>query len=68
MKLRECTHGVIVQSTGSEDIGMIVGITNNVPASDREARSFVERAVPLIQWAHGETSGIHPSNIELYTD
>ena len=62
MKLKDCTHGKII--TDGEKVGMIVGITNNTPNCDQETRSKMGRAIPLVQWSFGGTSGIHHANIE----
>jgi len=64
MKLKDCVHGILVQDRNG-DIGMIVGITNNCETADQNTRAERERAIPLVQWSHGGTCGIHPDNIEL---
>ncbi len=65
MKLKNCTHGILVKNNGSTGpIGMIVGITNSCPSCTLEQRKDPARAIPLVQWAHGGTSSVHPSNIE----
>lgn len=65
MKLSKCTHGKIVISENN-GIGMIVGITNNIPCSSISDRAKEDRAIPLVQWAHGGTFGINAYNIEEY--
>ena len=64
MKLKDCTHGRLVV-TKDGVIGMIVGITNNCTAACLDTRNEPDRAIPLVQWANGETYGIHYGNIEL---
>lgn len=64
MELKDCTHGkLVVDNDGC--IGMIVGITNNCKAAGLDTRNAPDRAIPLVQWANGETYGIHYGNIEL---
>lgn len=66
MKLSECTYGTIVTTTDEDQIGMVVGITNNCSNADQRVRQEVERAIPLVQWAYGETCGIHHRNLKKY--
>jgi len=63
MKLKDCTHGKIVVAKDGR-IGMIVGITNNCEIADITVRNEPDRAIPLIQWANGQTHGINHGNIE----
>jgi len=67
MKLSECTYGRLVYSE-KYGVGMVVGITNNCTSADVTTRREVERAIPVIQWASGETSPIHPRNIEIFEE
>ena len=67
MKLSECKHGVVVQSTdGIGEIGMIVGITNNIASVLSEEQRNPERAIPLVRWQSGHTCGIHHENIKVF--
>jgi hypothetical protein len=68
MKLSECKHGVLVQHNGSDEIGMIAGITNNITSVLSEEQKNPDRAIPLVQWQSGRTCGIHHSNIRIYKD
>lgn len=63
MKLKHCTHGILVQNNDTREIGMVVGITNNIVSVLSEEQKDPERAIPLIQWQSGKTSGIHHDNI-----
>lgn len=67
MKLSECTYGRLVYSE-KYGVGMVVGITNCCPGADATTRREVERAIPVIQWASGETSQIHQRNIEIFEE
>jgi hypothetical protein len=62
MKLADCKHGILVK-TDEGNIGMIVGITNNCDNADLATRNEPDRAIPLVQWANGNTHGIHHGNI-----
>ena len=66
MKLSECTYGVIVQRDDTKEVGMVVGITNNISSVLREECREPDRAIPLVQWSCGITHGIHHSNLKLY--
>lgn len=66
MKLRDCKHGILVIDIRNSRIGMIVGITNNVPSESRNVRSDIHNAIPLVQWSCGATYEIHQGNIEPY--
>lgn len=74
MKLSQCRHGVIVQKkeagcgTAHREVGMVIGITNNLESvlSDECRDPF--NAVPLVQWQSGRSYPIHPKNIDLYKD
>lgn len=69
MKLSECKYGILVQKLSEYgEIGMVVGITNNIPHVLTEEQREPERAIPLVQWQSGSTSGIHPFNIRIYKD
>lgn len=64
MKLSKCVYGTLVQNLKEPiQIGMVVGITNNVPHADLEERSRPDRAIPVIQWSNGNTSGCHHENL-----
>lgn len=63
MKLKDVQHGRIVKTEGGA-IGMIVGITNNLPHARQSERAQEERAIVLVQWSWGANTGIHPANIE----
>lgn len=63
MKLKHCTYGSLVQDNQTKEIGMVVGITNNIVSVLSEEQKDPERAIPLIQWQSGKTSGIHHENI-----
>lgn len=65
MELKDCKHGIIVSSNCGA-IGMIIGITNNIPHADKENRRLTTHAIPLVQWSHGETSGVHHNNISPF--
>lgn len=67
MKLRDCKYGVLVEDRDG-NIGMIKGITNNLPIGDINERSNRGRAIPLVEWASGNTSGIHYGNIEIFKE
>jgi hypothetical protein len=67
MKLSECKHGTLVQSKDSlGEIGMIVGITNDIASVLSEEQRNPERAIPLVQWQSGHTCGIHHENIKVF--
>ena len=66
MKLKDCTYGKLVINHDRDEVGMIVGITNNAPNCDEETRKVIDRAVPLVRWSSGRECGIHPANIEIY--
>lgn len=69
MKLKDCVHGVLVKTKDENyQIGMIVGIINNVTSSDLISRSNKDNAIPLVQWQHGSTYSIHYGNIEPFKD
>ncbi len=74
MKLQDCTYGKLVTfkrdsfALGVSEVGMIVGITNNVPSADLTTRSKIDHAVPLVQWSNGEVLSVHHNNIEIYKD
>ena len=71
MKLCECKHGVLVilKGYGTKDkIGMVVGITNYCESGDLNTRSNPFRAIPLVQWADGQTHGVHHSTLEIFED
>lgn len=63
MKLKDCKHGIIIKDKDG-NVGMIVGITNNVVTGNLYTRSKIENAIPLVMWSHGETHGINSANIE----
>ncbi len=65
MKLSDCKHGILVQNSAGE-IGMIVGITNNISTVLSEEQRNPERAIPLVQWQCGHTCGIHHNNISQF--
>jgi hypothetical protein len=62
MKLSECTFGKIVFNEGN-GVGMIKGLSNNIPSADKKLRAEVDRAVVIVDWSCGETTTIHPSNL-----
>lgn len=64
MKLKDCKMGILVQDIQSQEIGMVVGITNNISHCLTEDQRDPKRAVPLVQWQSGRTTGIHSSNIK----
>lgn len=70
MKLKDCTFGRLVcthdKDGNIELIGMIKGITNNCESADLMTRREASRAIPLVEWAEGRTSGIHNHNIYPY--
>lgn len=67
MKLSECKYGTLVQEiTEYGEIGMVVGITNNISSVLSEDQKDPSRAIPLIQWQSGRTGGRHHSKIRLY--
>lgn len=67
MKLKDCTYGtLVVDQNGNGSIGMIVGITNNCSCADYTTRREQTRAIPLVQWAHGATTGVHYSYLEIF--
>ena len=66
MKLSKCTYGKLV--TNGEHVGMIVGITNNIWSANERDRDDIARAIPLVQWSGGRTSGIHHDNITEFKD
>lgn len=69
MKLSECKYGVLVQELSEYgEIGMVVGITNNILHVLSEKQREPERAIPLVQWQSGRTCGVYPSNIRIYKD
>ena len=73
MKLRECKHGVLVSTRDvnsyTDRVGMVVGITNNCESADKQTRSDVFRAIPLVQWSDSTTpAGIHYDNLFIFND
>lgn len=69
MKLSECKHGILVQELYEHgEIGMVVGITNNLSSTLTSQQQEPKRAIPLIQWQSGRTYGIHHNNIRVYKD
>jgi hypothetical protein len=67
MKLSDCKYGVLVQTLEQfGEIGMVVGITNNIPTVLSEEQKNPERAIPMIQWQSGRTFGINHHNIREY--
>ena len=69
MRLSQCTHGKIVWNRDKTEVGMIVGITNNIPSADVSNRRIIDRAIPLVQWScEREPVGVHQSNLEPYKD
>lgn len=68
MKLSECKFGVLVQCIATGEIGMVKGITNNLSRMLTEEQREPERAIPLVEWQSGRTTGIHHGNIKLYKD
>lgn len=68
MKLSECKFGVLVQSIDTGEIGMVKGITNNLTNLLTEEQRDPSRAIPLVEWQSGRTTGIHHGNIKLYKD
>lgn len=65
MKLKECVHGILVQKVyDNGEIGMIVGVTNNISQTLSEEQKSPDRAIPLVQWQSGPVYGISPSNIK----
>jgi hypothetical protein len=67
MKLSKCVYGVLVYNE-SLGIGMVKGITNNVPDAEGIIRSEPVRALPLVEWACGHTCGVNAANIEIYKE
>lgn len=69
MKLSDCKYGILVQSTATHSqVGMVVGITNNVALTASSDMYDPERAIPLVQWQSGKTYGIHHSNLRAYKE
>ena len=64
MKLSKCEYGKLVQDKHGK-IGMIAGITNNIPSANAADRGDPANAIPLVRWSCGAEYGIHPGNIEL---
>ncbi len=64
MKLRDCTMGTLIQDMRTKEIGMVIGITNNISSVLSEEQREPSRAIPLVQWQTGRKSGIHAANIE----
>jgi hypothetical protein len=67
MKLSKCVYGVLVFNK-ENGIGMIKGITNNVPHAQGDVRSEARRAIPLVEWSCGHVCGINAGNIEIYKE
>ena len=66
MKLKDCRMGVLVQNVGTKEVGMVVGITNNLTELKLSGEQRdPSRAIPLVQWQSGNTHGIHYKNLEL---
>ena len=65
MKLKDCKMGILVQNVETKEIGMVVGITNNISSVLTEEQRDPSRAIPLVQWQSGDTRGIHHKNLEL---
>ncbi len=69
MKLSKCTHGKLVV-TDDEEVGMVVGVTYNIPLIQCGNMSYKEllgRTIPLVQFPAG-TRGVHHGNLELFKD
>lgn len=64
MKLKDCTFGILVQKKETGEIGMIKGITNNISNVLCDQQREPDRAIPLVEWQSGQTSGINNDNIE----
>lgn len=65
MKLKDCKHGVLV--TCNNEIGMIVGLTNNCPTAEYRVRAEIDRAIPLVQFSGDLTPrGVHHGNLSIY--
>lgn len=64
MKLKDCTFGILVQKKETGEIGMIKGITNNISNVLCDQQREPDRAIPLVEWQSGQTSGINSENIE----
>lgn len=67
MKLSECTYGRLVYSE-KYGVGMVVGITNNCNSANIITRMEIYNAIPVVQWASGETFGVHPSELEIFEE
>jgi hypothetical protein len=72
MKLSECKHGIIVETSDIDGktvkVGMIIGITNNADHEAAPVREDYKRAIPMVQWSCGATYAIHHANIRPYKD
>lgn len=76
MRLSQCEIGKVVvkgdnvhgNNSGLPEVGHIVGLTYNSSlntiVSCRHDLHSVE-VVPLVRWADGSESGVHPSNLKL---
>jgi hypothetical protein len=67
MKLSKVQMGRIVIASGKR-IGMIKGISNNVPDSADGSRRKIENVSIIVQWSDNMVHAIHPSNIEYFSD
>lgn len=68
MKLSECVYGILVQRESDGEIGMVVGITNNVKIGSIEEQKSPLYAVPLVSWQCGITSPIHYAYLSIFKD
>lgn len=62
MKLSECTPGTMV-TTDDNRVGIIIGLTNNMPMGNIEERRHIFNAIPEVKWSSGEVTGIHHENL-----
>lgn len=67
MRLSECKHGILV-ITDNDELGMIVGVTYDMPLE--ECRGFstkelINMVIPLVQFPE-DTLGISPKHLSIF--
>lgn len=69
MEHKECKFGTLVCTKNMydeiEQVGMVIGITNNCPLADFDTRKEASRAIPEVKFSSGEVRGVHPSHLFL---
>ena len=67
MELKDCVLGLIVKTNKNrcdQEIGMIIGITNDSLGSTLTDQKRPEHAIPLVRWSCGSEQGVHLDDLE----